>query len=272
MCSKPFRRTNNFLNLLQILIALFLSAAVALAFGATLEWDPNPEANVAGYRVYIGSHTREYNTVIDVGLATQKLLESLEPERSYYFAVTAYDSDGLESDFSDEVTYTKGGPTTATPLTHMTVFVGGVASFSTTAGGTGPFEFVWKKDGVVIDGASNAVFTIWDVSPGDAGTYNVEVSGACNTVTNTALLILATNNTNVFQVPLTITVSDGLSPVAISFFAEAGRQYVVQASADMRSWQTMHTVTLLTNGPNQWLDTEAPSHPMRFYRVLLSPP
>ncbi|HWN94042.1 MAG TPA: hypothetical protein VNT99_03330 [Methylomirabilota bacterium] len=352
MCCKPFTRTRYLANFVPLLIVLALLAPFAHVFGATLEWDANPETNVVGYRVYVGTQSREYSTLSDVGLATFKTIDSLQPEQPYFFAVTAYDSDGLESDFSDEVTYTlhqelmtatpltdatvcAGGlasfattvagpglfgcvwkkdgavidgatnasltvwavhasdagtytvevsgavnavtnsaqlavnePTTATGPAHVIVHAGELASFVTTVAGMGPFEFVWTNDGALIDGATNALFTIPTVSPTNAGAYTVEVRGACNTVTNAALLTVLMDETNALPVPLRITVLDIASPVAISFLGEGGRQYVVQASADMQSWQTINAVTSWTNGMNQWLDAGAPNQPIRFYRVL----
>src|SRR5688572_33479628 len=72
----------------------------------TLEWDPNPEATIAGYNVYIGSSSRNYSRVIDVGLQTSIPLTNLTQGITSFFAVTAYDTERLESPFSDEVFYT----------------------------------------------------------------------------------------------------------------------------------------------------------------------
>jgi VCBS repeat-containing protein len=84
-----------------------------LGFGhaATLEWDRNPETNVIGYRVYVGRVSRSYDSVLDIGNQTSAEVPT-SPGRTY-FAVTAYDSDGLESDYSEEVFYTLLGDNTA---------------------------------------------------------------------------------------------------------------------------------------------------------------
>jgi hypothetical protein len=75
-----------------------------LASAVTLEWDRNPEPNVAGYRVYSGRQSRVYSTVVDVGNVTIAQLPTA-PGTTFY-AVTAYDDEGLESEFSEEVFYT----------------------------------------------------------------------------------------------------------------------------------------------------------------------
>lgn len=70
---------------------------------AVLEWDPNPEANVIGYNVYWGLATRTYSSNIMVlAPLTTATITNLHTGTNY-FAVTAIDDLGLESDFSDEV-------------------------------------------------------------------------------------------------------------------------------------------------------------------------
>ena len=78
--------------------------------------------------------------------------------------------------------------TTATALPPVLACEDSPASFTTAAQGTGPFQFVWRRDGVELPGETNATLHLPSVSTNDAGLYSVEVSGACNTVTNSALL------------------------------------------------------------------------------------
>jgi len=85
-------------------------------------------------------------------------------------------------------TLTVAAPTTATALVPATNCVGGEVTFSTTAAGAGPFTYRWRFNGTLLAGATNSALTIENVASGDAGTYCVEVSGACNTVTNCATL------------------------------------------------------------------------------------
>lgn len=75
---------------------------------ATLLWDPNTETNLAGYCVYIGVASRSYDTNINVGIVTNWPIVNLRTGVLHFIAVTAYDTEGLESDFSEEVSYTPG--------------------------------------------------------------------------------------------------------------------------------------------------------------------
>jgi hypothetical protein len=71
-----------------------------------LAWDANAEADLAGYKVYVGLAPGNYFTSIDVGNVTNYTVTGLEAGRLYYFAVTAYDQDGNESSHSNEVSTT----------------------------------------------------------------------------------------------------------------------------------------------------------------------
>ena len=79
---------------------------------ATLSWDA-PTTNtdeteltdLAGYKVYYGTTSGVYDNVIDVADVTTYTLTDISPG-TYYFAVTAYDDGGNESDYSNEVSKT----------------------------------------------------------------------------------------------------------------------------------------------------------------------
>lgn len=64
------------------------------ASSLTLAWDPNREDDSAGYKVYYGVQSRDYDVVIDVGNVTQYTATALEPGTLYYCALTAYDTSG----------------------------------------------------------------------------------------------------------------------------------------------------------------------------------
>ena len=78
------------------------------ARAATLLWDNNPAGDmVVGYRVYSGAASGIYTSVLDVGDSTSAFIPVSETAPTY-FAITAYNADGLESGFSSEVVYTPG--------------------------------------------------------------------------------------------------------------------------------------------------------------------
>jgi hypothetical protein len=88
-----------------ILLAWFaigISGRNALAAQITLVWDPNPETDLAGYRIHYGTDSRSYSVHIDVGNVTSYTVSNLAEGFVYYFSATAYDSLGNESGYSEE--------------------------------------------------------------------------------------------------------------------------------------------------------------------------
>lgn len=90
-------------HLRQLLLLLALTwTAAAHGISVVATWNPSPSNNVAGYFLYIGDSSRQYQLKINVADATQYTVIGLQAARSYFFAVTAYNSGRMESDFSNE--------------------------------------------------------------------------------------------------------------------------------------------------------------------------
>jgi hypothetical protein len=89
-----------------LVTAIFISThTLAYSFQLTLTWDPNNDLDIAGYKIYYGTITRNYTFKVDVGKYESVTISGLEPGKTYYFAATAYDLSGNESGFSDEISY-----------------------------------------------------------------------------------------------------------------------------------------------------------------------
>ena len=71
----------------------------------TLAWDPNNESDLAGYKIYYGNSSGDYDTNIDVGNQTSYTISGLVDGNAYYFVATAYDTSGNESGYSEEEFY-----------------------------------------------------------------------------------------------------------------------------------------------------------------------
>lgn len=99
---------------------LSLAMAPVPSIDVTLQWDPNTEFNLAGYRIhykmdssgepYDGTGANEGASPIT--LPREDLDDPYNPEftltglldgATYFFAVTAYNTAGLESGYSNEV-------------------------------------------------------------------------------------------------------------------------------------------------------------------------
>lgn len=81
---------------------------LASATSVTLQWDSNPEPGVA-YRLHYGTASRQYSFSEDVGSDPSFTLRNLSPGVRYYVAVTAVNLAGLESAYSQEVSFVAKG-------------------------------------------------------------------------------------------------------------------------------------------------------------------
>ncbi len=96
----------------------------------------------------------------------------------------------------------------------LTSLVGVTSTLSVGAAGTGPLTYQWRKAGVNLPGQTNASLVLSPVQLGDAGSYDVVVTNAVNTVTSTAAT-LQVQDPPVLGVPLNnMTVKAG---AAVSF-------------------------------------------------------
>lgn len=74
-------------------------------FSLTLAWDRNKEPEVVGYKIYVGLKPRQYFWELNVGNNNTGTVGNLSEGTPYYFAVKAYNKEGFESRFSNEVRF-----------------------------------------------------------------------------------------------------------------------------------------------------------------------
>ena len=91
--------------LLTVFSLIALSPLYAWSAEATFSWRANTEPTLAGYKIYIGNSSRAYTNSVTVGNKTTHTLTNLAEGRTYYFAATAYDTNGNESGYSNEVSW-----------------------------------------------------------------------------------------------------------------------------------------------------------------------
>ena len=110
-------RKSNFAHPFFCLIVMaipvsFLFASISLAENITLGWDANPESDLEGYIIYRnpGSPGPPFGYSNDLPeddlanpLHPRVTLTGLQESTEYFIAVTAYDTDGNESYFSNQI-------------------------------------------------------------------------------------------------------------------------------------------------------------------------
>jgi hypothetical protein len=121
---------------LAFISALVLPAAVHGAGEpaplVSLAWNPNPEPDIAGYKVHFGTQSGVYSEVIDVSGATSISLPQMIMGSTYYLAVSAYNTAGQEGPRSAEFSVTAAVPSSPALSTNF-----GMA-------GTGQGKLQWK--------------------------------------------------------------------------------------------------------------------------------
>jgi len=95
----------------RVLLAAAVLLSAGQAFGqasVTLAWNKSSGSGVAGYRVFYGVASNTYTNQVDSGSATNATISGLRSGTTYFFAAASYSSNGLQSAYSPEVSYTTG--------------------------------------------------------------------------------------------------------------------------------------------------------------------
>ncbi len=152
-------------NLLRtgVFVLAILLPFRADAADVTLAWDSNVETDLAGYQVAYGLTSGNYTTVVDAGNRTMYSLTGLDANRTYFFSVRAYNTAGLTSPFSTEVSTTTP-PATPLTLTNFVVskpspqLVGTpITFFASPTGGVPPYQYKW----FLSNGLTSSVVMNW---------------------------------------------------------------------------------------------------------------
>ncbi len=122
-----------------ILVILLGIIPAAHAGQAILSWDP-PTTNadgttltdLAGYKIYYGTESGNYSTVIDSANVTSYTVPNLSNNVTYYFATTAYNTSANESGFSNEVSKTITGTSDTSPSLLSNITTSNITSTSAT--------------------------------------------------------------------------------------------------------------------------------------------
>ena len=216
----------NLLLLLPLLIGLPANAA-----SVNLAWNANPEADIAGYKVHYGTASDSLNQIRDIGKSTSTTLSNLASNTKYFCAVQAYNTAGLTSNLSAQISFTTPidtFPEIAVERPVGTNLVDGTASATfgnVTVGVSGsPVTFTVKNPGtanltglaLTKVGTNSADFLISTVgasslAPGASTTFSVTFKPTA-TGTRTATLRIASNDADENPFDITLTGSGVAAP------------------------------------------------------------
>jgi hypothetical protein len=222
---------------------LFIWPGFAKAADVTLAWDPNQEPTVAGYKVFNGLASRNYNGTVDVGNWTSCVVSGLEPGKTYYFAAKAYDSAGNESDFSSEIAYAVAAACSfsLSPASQSFASSGGSGSIAVTA----PSGCSWSSS----SSASWITITTGSGSGNGVARFSVASNGDYST---------RVGNINI-----------GSQTFSVSQSAATTATYTITASAGSNG-SISPSGNVQVNGGTSKTFTMTPKRGYQVYRVLLN--
>ncbi|MGC9324384.1 MAG: hypothetical protein ACP5G0_06495 [Desulfomonilia bacterium] len=93
-------------KIVSIAVCLCIFPGVLFSAVVRISWNQNTETDLAGYKVYYGTSTGSYCSVLNVGMENRVDVSGFEEQQTYVFAVTAYDRSHNESAFSEEASIT----------------------------------------------------------------------------------------------------------------------------------------------------------------------
>lgn len=109
------------------MIALSFESAVAAISAPpstvtiSLAWNAVPESNIRGYRVFVGTVGNQYSRQYDTGKVTTFPVGDLVSGQTYYFAIKAIGSTGVEGERSDELVVPVTSQPTAEDDSYSTI-------------------------------------------------------------------------------------------------------------------------------------------------------
>lgn len=93
-----------------VLLASLLFQEITVSWDEVIQnSDGTPITDLQGYRIYYGTVPGNYDVVVDVRNEISHRIGGFVVGITYFFAVTAYDFSGNESEFSEEVSFTPIG-------------------------------------------------------------------------------------------------------------------------------------------------------------------
>jgi Fibronectin type III domain len=259
----------------------------------TLTWNPSPTAGVVGYKLYYGGRSGVYTNEISITNATVSTISGLIPGATYYFAVMAYDRDGLESPFSNEAAYAvpiaaASALPTLNPINNF-YLTANSAGLTVSLTGINPgvaASTTGKKSALKITAVSSnrklLPTPVIHYSSGSAATMTIKPARhATGTANITVTVNNRAKNNNLARQTFTVTVlpAGRAMPATLIPTVRTGRQfalnitgvyglkYIIQASTNLSDWVPIQTNT----APFTFTDPHTGEFGQRFYRSVSMP-
>ncbi len=125
-------------------------------------------------------------TTIPGATSASLILTNVQPDDGGSYTVTVSNNAGSATSTPAVLTVTSIIPALITQPSNQTVNLGGTATFSVAATGSGTLTFQWYRNNLAIPGANSASLILGNIQLSQAGSYTVTVSSGAGSVTSTA--------------------------------------------------------------------------------------
>jgi len=209
-----------------MVLSLLTGQTTCFAEAVTLSWDANSEPDLAGYKVYYkadspslpfdGAGALEGTSPVDAHNLTTATITGLDLSRTHYFAVTAYNTTGLESDYSNIVAVLETAPPSVSliaPVTDTTAS-GFIEITATASDNVGVSMVEFYQNGVLLLAGNEVPYTFnWDTTTVGNGSYSLvaRVHDSAGNSQQSATVSVTVNN----LVSTPLTISDALLALQI---------------------------------------------------------
>ena len=265
---KGFRNfvTTRWVTPFLVLFCMGMSQTVQAAQGVTLAWQASPDSTVVGNRIHYGTASGVYTTTVDVGNVTTATLSGLTAGVTYYYVVTAYNSQGGSSLPSNEVSgVVLGNPTVSlfTPNNRVNFNGPSVIALSATASEIGGSiaKVDFYSSGSMFAESTGIPFTAqWKADQGN------------HTLTAVAY---DANGVSAQSSPVSVTITEprirsvkrmGNGSTQLTLSGAPGWNNSVYVSNDLNAWSLLGTV-LNTSGTAVIQDSQSTNASHRYYRM-----
>lgn len=196
-------KTRTLTTLILAWLLSFTMVAASQARDVTLQWDANTETTVAGYKVYYNADSAgpPFSGTGTVGKVTSTTLTGLDPSKTYYFAVTAYDATGTESTYSNIVSAAEAtAPTVSITSPASGASISGTTSVAISAtDNVGVTSVELYVDGVLKGTDTSSPYSVsLNTTQLSAGTHTLQAKAydaAGNVGQSTAFSVAVVNDT-----------------------------------------------------------------------------
>lgn len=256
-----------------VLVNVFMLHSPCSALSVALSWDANTESNLAGYKVYYqadssaipfqGAGAVEGASPVQVYNKTTATISGLDPGRTYYFAITAYDTAGMESSYSNIVTVPESAPPTvalSSPANNSTVsgkvsvaasasdnvavakveyYINGVLKATDTSS---PYVYLWDTTALAT-GTYTLLAKAFDAA-GNSGQSNIVSVVVVNDTTPPAVSLTAPGNNSTVSgvVAITASASDNAVVSTVEFYSNGTLLFASNVAPYTFNWNTTSVV------------------------------